>query len=190
MANVNRPNGLRLVKTKSGAPISALVRVVPVTAGANIFRGDPIVLSSGGATVQTAGGAGQNLGVAIGFGKKGTMEGRAGGPFNPDDLMTGYFNNTSMTAADYECYYIPGEDGIFEIQTDGAVTLVVGNARDLVVGAGSTTTGISTAQIANGTTTGTGDLMVVEIPDYPDNDPTLAYGRYFVKFTNTQFNNG
>ncbi len=51
MANVDRPNGFKIVKTLSGAPISSMIRSVGVTDGTDIFVGDLISLTSGLAAV-------------------------------------------------------------------------------------------------------------------------------------------
>lgn len=187
MANVDRPNGFRPVKTISGAPLSAIIRSVGVADSADIFVGDALQLSSG--LAQRLAVEGVCLGVAVGFGKKETMNQKSGGPFNPDNLMTRFYDDSANTHTDWVVYYVPAEDAIFEAQTDAAVTLVVGEAQDIVVGSGNTTTGISDMEIDADGLTNDGDVVVVEIPDIAGNDPTLAAGRYYVKFVNTTFNN-
>lgn len=187
MANVDRPNGFRFVKSVTGAPVSALIRSVGVADGADIFVGDALQLSSG--LAQRLAVEGVCLGVAVGFGKKDTMSQEQSGPFNPDNLMSRYYDDSASTHTDWVVYYIPAEDGIFEAQTDAAATLVVGEAQDIIVGSGSTTTGMSDMEIDADALTNDGDVVVVEIPNIVGNDPTLAYGRYHVKFVNTQFNN-
>ena len=187
MANVDRPNGFIPVKTVTGAPVSSLIRSVGVADGADIFIGDALQLASGLAQRMAVEGA--CIGVAVGFGKKNTMSQVDGGMFNPDNLMTRYYDDSANTHTDWVVYYVPAEDVIFEAQTDAAVTLVVGEAQDIVVGSGNTTTGMSDMEIDYTNTTNDGDVVVVEVPSYPDNDATLAHGRYWVKFVNTQFNN-
>jgi len=188
MANVDRPNGFRAVKTVSGAPVNSLIRSVGVADGADIFVGDALQLSSG--LAQALAVEGVCLGVAVGFGKKDTMSQKSGGPFNPDALTTRYYDDSASTNTDWVVYYIPAEDVIFEAQVDDtAATLVVGEAQDILATAGNTTTGISNHEINGDALTNDGDVVVVEIPDIVGNDPTLAFGRYWVKFVNTQFNN-
>jgi len=187
MANVDRPNGFRAVKTISGAPLSSVIRSVGVADGADIFVGDALQLASG--LAQRLAVEGICIGVAVGFGKKNAMSLDNGGPFNPDALMTRYYDDSASTHTDWVVYYIPAEDAIFEAQTDAAATLVVGEAQDIVVGSGSTTTGLSDMEIDADGLTNDGDVVVVEIPKIAGNDPTLAAGRYWVKFVNTQFNN-
>lgn len=189
MSNPDRPNGFRFVKTVSGAPVSGLIRSVGVADGADIMVGDAIALSSGLATKLTV--EAVCVGVAIGFGKKNTMSQEVPGPFNPDDLITKYYDDSASTHTNWVVYYIPAEDAIFEAQSDGTTDLVVGEAQDIVDGGGSTTTGLSQMEIDDDALTNDGDVVVVEIPSGPgyDNTASTANRRYWVKFVNTQFNN-
>jgi len=185
MANVDRPNGFRPVKTISGAPINSTLRFVGVADGTDIFVGDALELSSGLATPFTV--ADECLGVAAGFGKISKGEQNYSGPYNPDTLMTRYYDDSASTHTEWGVWYYPVDDMIFEAQTGTAATLTVGEPEDITVTAGSTTTGISTMEIDAGTLTGDGDVVVVEIPNLPDNDNTLVWGRYWVKFTTHEF---
>ena len=188
MANIDRPNGFRLVKTVSGAPLASVIRSVGVADGADIFVSDALQLSSG--LAQALAVEGVCLGVAVGFGKKDDMAQKSGGPFNPDDLMTRFYDDSAQTHTDWVVYYIPSEDGIFEAQVDDTAEVgVVGEAYDIVATAGSTVTGISAMEINGNALTNDGDVTVVEIPDIVGNDPELAFGLYWVKFVNTQSNN-
>lgn len=179
MANVNRPNGFRFVKTFSGAPVTGLIKVIGVADGADIFVGDPINLESGlaapGATADT-----DILGVAIGFGKFAADGKTPSGPFNPDSLTTRYYDDSASTHTEWCCFYISADDAVFEAQTATALTLVPGSTCDLSYTAGSTTTGISACEI---TTSSNAELTVVEVPVLADNTPTLIYGRYYVMIT-------
>lgn len=187
MANVDRPNGFRAVKTVSGGPVTGLIRTVGVTDSGDIFVGDAISITSGLATPLAV--EGICAGVAVGFGKKNaTLEN--GGPFNPDDLMTRYYDDSASTHTDWVCYYVPAEDVIFEGQVDDTAEVgVVGEAYDIVATAGSVVTGISAMEINGNALTNDGDVVVVEIPNIVGNDPELAFGRYWVKFVNTLYNN-
>lgn len=187
MANVDRPNGFHAVKTLSGAPVSAVVRSVGVADAADIFVGDALQLASGLAQKLAVGG--ECLGVAVGFGKKDTMSQNHGGPFNPDDLMTRYYDDSASTHTDWVVYYVPAEDAIFAAQTDAAATLVVGEAQDIIDAGGNTTTGMSQMEIDADALTTTGDVVVVEIPNIVGNDVTLANAVYHVKFVKTVFDN-
>lgn len=187
MANVDRPNGFRAVKTISGAPVTGLIRSVGVADAADIFVGDALQLASGLAQKLAVGG--ECLGVAVGFGKKDSMAQANGGAFNPDDLMTRYYDDSANTHTDWVVYYIPSRDVIFEAQTDAAATLVVGEAQDIIDAGGNTSTGISQMEIDADALTTTGDVVVVEIPNIVDNDVTLANASYWVKFVKTTFDN-
>ncbi len=188
MANVDRPNGFRPVKTRSGAPWTSMIRTVGVADGTDIFPGDAITLSSGLAAASTAH-ADNIVGVAVGFGKKNDMSLRAGGMFNPDALMTTYYDDSASTHTDWVCYYVPAEDVLFEAQFDGTPTTpVVGQGYGLTYTTGSTSTGRSQQEI-DGDDTSDVDVVIVEIPDYDDNDHTAAYGRVWVMFDDQVFVN-
>jgi hypothetical protein len=186
MANVDRPNGFRFVKTLSGS-FQPVVRSVGVADAADIFVGDALQLASGLAQKLAVGG--ECLGVAVGFGKKGTMNQEFSGPFNPDNLMGVYYDDSASTHTDWVVYYIPAEDAIFAAQTDAAATLVVGEAQDIIDAGGDVTTGLSQMEIDADALTTTGDVVVVEIPNRVDNDVTLANAEYWVKFVKTAFDN-
>jgi hypothetical protein len=187
MANVDRPNGFKPVKTVSGAPIVNLIRHVGVADGADVFVGDALQLSSG--LAQRLAVEGVCLGVAVGFGKKDSMSQEVSGGFNPDNLTKRYYDDSESTHTDWVVFYVPSEDVIFEAQTDGTTELVVGEAQDITVGSGNTTTGLSDMEINDDALNNDGDVVVVEKPAYPDNDFSSANARYWVKFVNTQFNN-
>ena len=188
MANVDRPNGFRPVKTLSGRPVNSIIRTVGVADAADIFIHDAISLSSGLAGRMAVEGAA--LGVAVGFGKKNSMENRVPGPFNADNLMTRYYDDSASTHTDWVVYYIPAEDCIFEAQIDDtAETGVVGEGYDIIVGSGTVATGLSDMEVNGNAKTNDGDVVIVEIPEIAENDPTAAFGRYWFKFVNTEFNN-
>lgn len=182
MANVDRPNGLRPVKTLSGAPVSGVIKAIGVADGANLFVGDALNLESGlaavGASNDTA-----FLGVAVGFGKKDPITGRVAGAVDPTNPNIRFYDDNASTHTDYVVFYAPADDCIFEAQTATALTKVVGDTMDLSAGSGSITTGISAHEL---TTSSNADFTVVEIPAYEDNDPTLVWGRYWVMFTRAE----
>lgn len=184
MANTDRPNGLRAVKTLSGAPVTSLIRAVGVADGADIYIGDPINLESGlaapGASNDTA-----FLGVAVGFGKFDKGGRIPNGPFNPLNLNSDglWYDDSASTHTEWVCYYVPADDVIFEAQTATALTLVVGDTCDLSYTAGSATTGQSACEL---TTNTNADFTVVEVPLLVDNDPTAVWGRYYVMFTRAE----
>lgn len=184
MANVDRPNGFKFVKTFSGAPVTSMIRAIGVADGADIFCGDAITLSSGlGAPSATNDSA--ILGVAVGFGKF-DKDGRTPlGPFNPANLnSTGsFYDDSASTHTEWCVYYIPADDAVFEVQTATALTKVPGDTADLSAGTGSSTTGVSAHEI---TTASNNDVTIVEVPNLVGNTPTEVWGRYWVMFTRAE----
>jgi len=181
MANVDRPNGFRAVKTLSGAPLSGMIRTVGMGDGEDIFAGDLVSLVSGLALPADTNDA-AILGVAVGFGKVDGDEVPLG-PFNPDALGTRHYDDSASTNTEWVCYYIPADDVIFEAQTATALTLKVGDPCDLLGTVGNTTTGISAHEI---TTSTNADFTIVERPYSVDNDRTLVWGRYWVMVTRAE----
>lgn len=185
MANVDRPNGFRFVKTFSGAPVTGMVRAIGVADGADIFVGDAVTLSSGLAAPSATNDS-AILGVAVGFGKF-DKDGKT--PllaYNPTNLDAGgrYYDDSASTHTEWYCLYIPADDAVFEVQTATALTKVVGDTMDIASnGAGSTTTGLS---LAEATTSSNADLTVVEVPPLVDNTSTEVWGRYHVMFTRAE----
>lgn len=180
MANIDRPNGFRPVKTFSGGPWIGTIRAIGVADGADIFVGDPLNLESGLAAPGATNDA-SFLGVAVGFGK--FVDGAPVGPFDPANLSSRYYDDSASTHTDWCVFYVPADDVIFEAQTATALTLVVGDTCDLSYTAGNTTTGISACEL---TTNSNADLTVVEVPSLIDNDPTLVWGRYLVAFVRAE----
>jgi hypothetical protein len=182
MANVNRPNGFRAVKTFSGVPLNSVVRTIGVTDGTDLFIGDALTLVSGlAAQASTGAGATPLLGVAVGFGKV-DADGIPLGPFNPDDLGKRFYDDSASTHTEWVVYYVPFEDVIFEAQFNATASvdgILPGVDVDIAATpVGSETTGNS-GMVLDGATGGT-DLIIVGSPHYPDNDPALAYGRVWV----------
>lgn len=181
MANVDRPNGFKPVKTISGGPVTGLIRFIGVADGEDIFIGDIVNLESGladpGATNDT-----DFLGVVVGVGKM-DADGRPLGPYNPANLGKRFYDDSESTHTEWGVYYVPVDDVIFEAQTATALTLVVGSNCDLSDAAGDETSGISRQEI---TTSSNADFVVVEVPEYADNDPTLVWGRYWVMVTRAE----
>lgn len=182
MANVDRPNGFRPVKTLSGAPVTSLIRTIGVADGADVFVGDALNLASGLAAVAATNDA-AILGVAVGFGKKDAQSQLVPGPYNPTNLGKVFYDDSESTHTDWVVYYVPADDVIFEAQTATALTKVPGDTVDLLATAGDTTTGRSRHEI---TTSSNADFTVVEVPSYPDNDQTAVWGRYHVMVTRAE----
>lgn len=184
MANPDRSNGFKPVKTTTGAPISGMIRSIGVTDGTDIFVGDMLTLTSGlaavSATADTA-----FLGVAVGFGKADDYSGEFAGAYNPDNLTTLFYDDSASTHTEWRVFYVPAEHMIFEVQSALDLDLAVGDTADLSVAvSGNETTGVSGQEI---TTSSNTDVVVVEIPKYPDNDPALINARYWVQTITSAF---
>jgi hypothetical protein len=180
MANPDKPRGFTPVKHTSGAPWNGQTRTIGVTDGADIFIGDLLTLTSGLAAVAATNDA-TILGVAVGFGKLADMSNAKGPAMNPDNLTTVYYDDSASTHTDWVVYYVPVDDMIFEAQTavDLSAVLPGGNV-DLLATAGNTATGRSQQEV---TTSANADFLIVERPDYQDNDPSLINERLFVQVT-------
>lgn len=181
MANIDRPNGFRPVKTLSGAPWTNLIRTIGVQDAEDIFIGDILNLESGQADPGATNDA-SFLGVAVGFGKV-DAAGKPLGPFNPTNLNKRFYDDSESIHTEWVVYYVPVGDVIFEAQTATALTLVVGDTCDLADAAGDEASGISRQEI---TTSSNADFTVVAIPKYEDNDPTAVWGRYWVMVTHAE----
>lgn len=175
MANVDRPSGLKPVKHLDGSPWNGKYNIYSVAAsnstGTEIFIGDLVTMDgTADATgkypgvVQTTADDDTIVGVAIGFGTTPDLIA------NPDSLATRY------RPADTLRYVAVVDDPtvIFEIQEDsdgGSIAITaVGNNADVVVGSGSTTTGLSAMELDSsdvGTTAG--DLRIMRVVNRPDN---------------------
>jgi hypothetical protein len=183
MANIDRPNGLKVRKTINGSPVSAMMRKLSVAARSDatnnhgdIYIGDPIAVSVGG--VVTVANSGDTIyGVVAGVGIDNVDHGN-GGMYKADDLETRYIPHD---AAGYVWVH-PKENNLFEVQSASDLDLTVGAPADITNAAatahGSRTTGVSSCEL---TTNANSDITVVEIVTTPDNDSTLANTRYLVK---------
>jgi hypothetical protein len=181
MANIDRPNGFRPVGTLSGANWNGSFR--KFYADENLFMGDIVEKAATGignndgaypsvdrldsATADIA------VGVVVGW------------EVNPDNLGNLY-HASSGTYAVYVCV---DPMVIFEGQGDGAGTILaaldVGLNTDVVIGAGSTTTGASNMEVDEDTTatvaTAATPLHIVGIVDRPDNEIGVANQKILVR---------
>lgn len=182
MANPDRPKGFQPIKHTSGSAWTGQVRAIGVTDAVDLFVGDMLNLESGLAAIGATNDA-AFLGVAVGFGKVDKLTGSIGSAVNPENLNQIYYDDSASTHTDFVVFYVPARDMIFEVQSNADLDLAVGDPCDLVATAGSTTTGRSLQEVGTNTNS---DFVVVEIPDYTDNDSTLANTRYFVQVTQTE----
>lgn len=140
MANVDRPSGLRPVRTLSGTPFKIEECYILAADGTATFIGDAVKLSGTGhtdgtpAVVQAA--AGDALyGVVVGFAP------------DPTNLTLNYRTASTLR----KCFVVVGTDVVYEIQEDSdggdmAVT-DIGKCGDVVVAAGNTATGRSAMEL-------------------------------------------
>jgi len=167
MANRDIPNGLRPVGYLNGATWNGKVNkyYVPATDGTAIFIGDA-VKSAGSASadgkypdVAQAAAGDAIRGVVVGF------------EVDPDNINYKYRPaSTAMTLL-----VCDDPDAIFEIQEDsvgGALAVTeVGENADLVVGSGSTTTGLSGMELdSSDHKSATAQLRILRLVDRPDNE--------------------
>ncbi len=181
MANTDRPNGFRPVKTLSGRPVSDTIRYIGVADGEDIFIGDMVNLESGLADPMATNDAAV-LGAVVGVGKV-DADGIPLGPFDPENLNKRFYDDSESTHTEWVVYYAPADDCLFAVQTNADLDLVVGDVVDLVDGAGNETTGRSIQEVGTSTNA---DFTVVELPKSPDNDNSLANAEVYVMVTNAE----
>ncbi len=170
MANTDKPKGLIPVRYLNGSPYNGQVKIyyIPATDGTAVFRGDVVKRAAGADTTgkyptvaQAAATDIYLVGVVVGFGLQPEIAA------NPDNLAMSY------RAADTAMYVAVVDDPnvIFEAQEDGTMAYTaVGQNADLVVGSGSTTTGLSGMEIdSSDAKNTTAQLRVMRLVDRPDN---------------------
>ena len=193
MANVDRPNGFRPVGTLSGSPWQGSVRLC--SADADLFRGDIVTLGATGAVVGATGGGYMDadratsttatiaLGVVVGWSP------------DPNNLAALYYDASSQ-GANGGVYVCTAPDVILEAQGDGdgtvAVVADIGENFDLVLGAGSTTTGVSNMEVdsSSGVTTADTPLKLIGFVDAPDNEVGVANQKMLVTLNMHVFGTG
>jgi hypothetical protein len=173
MANEDRPTGLSPTGTIGGTPYSAKVRryAVPATDGTALYVGDAVV-STGSANadgvpyVIQAAAANILRGVVVGFEP------------DPTNLELKY----RLASTERIAMVCDDPMAEFEIQENGAiaVTAVGGNA-ELVVAAGSATSGLSGMELASSSAiTGAAQLRIIQLVQRPNNE-VGTNGKWVVK---------
>ena len=194
MANVNRVNGFRPVKTLNGsAPNFSATRYVVAAADTTaLFVGDLVKLSGATGTgdylgirgVTQAAASDAVCGVVVGF------------DIVPDSLNTPQYRAASTQRG---VFVVDDPNELFVAQEDGVTTPIamadVGLNVNFVVAAGSTVSGASGMQIDSNTTTTTATmtLKLVEPLAVSDNELTTSgqsYTRWVVKINNHQLSAG
>lgn len=177
MANVDRPNGFRPVRRLDGTPWNGAYNLY-YSGTDNLFMGD--VVEKGATSVARGDGAYPEVhraeaddipvGVVVGWERD---------PAALDRL----YHAASSTYAVYIC---DDPNMLFEAQTNdsGLAATDVGLNADIVVAAGSTTTGVSNMEIDGTTEATTADepLKIMGAVNRPDNDLSSANSKWLVYF--------
>lgn len=167
MANPTTAFGFRPTRLPDPATLMTVVALADY--GTSIFIGDAVVPVGSGAYVggfmsvaQAAAGDTNVMGVVVGV-----------EPMSPDSLTTKY----GLLSTLRYLKIVPTYAGtIFEVNTDASIAITdLGNRFDIVVGSGSTTSGISAMSlgVSSGATTGK-TLIAIGFVDRPDNDHSAA----------------
>lgn len=199
MASVSRINGLRPVKTSTGAPYvgQSNVYFVPASNSDVIMVGDVVKLAgdsrspTGAQTVaRHAGGATEAaVGVVVGILYSGVGDSQNVPPVT--DINTPVYRRAST-----DRYLMVADDPslIFECQTMGATLAAadIGLNCEVDVTAGSTSSGASgmAADLSTKAATATLPLKIVGFPYRPDNNIGDAFTNVYVRINNHQYNGG
>lgn len=166
MSATAAPRGLIPVYHPSG---QSRANAYPITSAynTNIFKGDPVILNANGTvTVGTA--AAALLGVFAGVQYTDAQGKPTFSNYWPANTVA-----TEITAWVYD-----DPDEVYEIQSQGSVALTaVGDEADVVIGTGSTSTGLSNTAL-NTTLAGAGNQKQFRIIGFglaPDNAPADAF---------------
>ena len=172
MANSDTPFGFKPVKHLNGNPWNGKTNVyyIPATDATATFRGDA-VKSAGAATadglyptVAQAAATDTIRGVVIGFSDTPYIN------VNQDNLLEKY---RAASVARY-AFVVDDPDVIFEIQEDSVgnsiTAAMVGLSTDIVVGSGSTATGLSAMELdSSDTATAAGQCKILRAVNRPNN---------------------
>ena len=187
MANIDAPFGLRPIAKQGSAPGGTTgTTKYRISSGASaLFTGDPVKLKSDG-SIEVKGGAGAITGA---------ISGVFMGCFytDPTTSKPTFRNNypDGLAATDAIAFISDDVNQLYIAQQDandiGAADL--GNNAEMVMAAGSTTTGMSRAEI-DSSTAATGNatymLKILDFYDTPSNDTTAANSVLVVKINNHQ----
>lgn len=197
MANVNRVNGFRPVKSGTGAPYNGQANLyfIPSTDSTAVFVGDLVGLAGsasadGYPTVAQHAANGVPVGVVVGFLPENVTPGSISNGRTPNLDTPGH------RLASTNRYVLVADDPglIMEAQEDavgGALAVTnIGQNVQVVVGSGSTVTGTSGMQVDSSTaaTTSTHELRLVGFVNRPDNEIGNANAKVHVAFNKHQYN--
>ena len=189
MANVDKPCGLKPVKYLNGTPWNGQVTMYYTAGTTAIYKGTPLMHAGTAATdgktpacAIIASGKGQMVGVAVGFANSRNIA------MDVTDLDKAY------AAASVTGYVAVVDDPnvLFEIQEDngGSAYIEVADVGQFfniaTHSAGSTTTGLSTAELdsdGNTATAASAAVQLVALVDRPDNvmGSSAAHAKWLVR---------
>ena len=187
MANIDAPFGLRPIAKQGSAPGGTIgTTKYKISSGASaLFTGDPVKLKADG-SIEVKGGAGAITGA---------ISGVFMGCFytDPTTSKPTFRNNypDGLAATDAIAFISDDVNQLYIAQQDandiGAADL--GNNAEMIMAAGSTTTGMSKAEI-DSSTAATGNatymLKILDFYDVPSNDASAANSVLVVKLNNHQ----
>lgn len=194
MANVDRPNGARVIGTMSGSPWNASVKAFEVdSSAANIFPGDFVIMEADGKVAPATAGSVELVGVCVGVPHY--MPTKTNGKWDhfmssgtQPDLSIKYHETGSAGII----LVAVGPDLLYEMQEDdegNALALTdIGANVDILATAGDTTTGTSRQEIDRSTVATTAaQLRLVEFVDRPDNE-LGDWARWVVRINESHYN--
>ena len=165
MANTDRPTGLTPIRTTQGKPNTGQVTTMAFVSadGTAAFKGDLVKLSGtansdGLASVAQSAAGDVSVGVIV--------------DFEPDRADLTVLHRVAST--DREVLVCTDREMLYEIQDDSvggdlAITNI-GNTADVIVGAGSTVSGLSGMELdSSDADANAGQLLIMELVQRPDN---------------------
>ena len=172
MANKDAAFGMKPVRMIGGAPYPGGQSRYRIAAnyGTSIFQGDMVAQVTGGTVeVHADGGTVPVVGVFNGV--------QYTDPTSGDQVFSNYYP-ASTNASDIIAFIIDDPDVVYEVQADDTfpVTDLFGNFDIVYTSAGSTSTGISGAEldVTTGATATTLPIKAIDISEDPNNSDTGA----------------
>ena len=172
MANKDAAFGMRPVRMIGGAPYTGGQSRYRIAAnyGTSIFQGDMVAQVTGGTVeVHADGGTVPVVGVFNGC--------QYTDPTSGEQVFSNYYP-ASTNASDIIAFIIDDPDVVYEVQADDTfpVTDLFGNFDIVYTSAGSTSTGISGAEldVTTGATNTTLPIKAIDISEDPNNSDTGA----------------
>mgnify|MGYP003115406453 FL=1 len=172
MANKDAAFGMKPVRMIGGAPYTGGQSRYRIAAnyGTSIFQGDMVAQVTGGTVeVHADGGTVPVVGVFNGV--------QYTDPTSGEQVFSNYYP-ASTNASDIIAFIIDDPDVVYEVQADDTfpVTDLFGNFDIVYTSAGSTSTGISGAEldVTTGATATTLPIKAIDISEDPNNSDTGA----------------